>query len=79
MLSIGKNGSKWQHFLFIIPNRIKSDLKGKLNTRSFVTAKKHLRAWVKHKTGGGPPPPALTDIDQVMLRMFGNTAAFRGE
>ena len=33
---------------------------------------------MKHKTGGGPPPPALTDVDQVILRTFGNTPSFRG-
>ena len=43
-----------------------------------ITAKKHLRAWVKHKTGGGPAPAPLTDVDQVMIRIFGNTPSFRG-
>ena len=46
---------------------------------SYFTAKKHLRAWVKHKTGGGPAPTALTDVDQVMLRIFGETPAFKGK
>ena len=45
---------------------------------SIFAAKKHLRAWVKHKTGAGPAPPALTDIDQNILRIFGQTPAFRG-
>ena len=42
------------------------------------SAKDKNRALHEHKTGGGPQPPPLNEIDKAILRILGDSPAFKG-
>ena len=44
----------------------------------FFSAKDKSGAIWEHKTGGGPQPSQLNDIDWAILRILGDSPAFKG-
>ena len=41
-------------------------------------AKEKLQLHKKHETGGGPPPPDYNEMDLAILRILGDSPAFKG-
>ena len=55
-----------------------------INTCTYIllifisTAKEKSRLHKKHVTGGGPPPPDYNEMDLAILRILGDSPAFKG-